>query len=87
MDRIAVVSTKGQVTIPQPIREALDLKRGDALVFTAEEDKITAVPLPGNFLELYGSVKPRRRPENFREIRKRITTAIAKNAASEGQIP
>lgn len=84
MDRIAIISTKGQVTIPQPIRETLDLKRGDALVFTAEEDKITAVPLQGNFLELYGSVKPRRRPENFKEIRRQVTRSIAKNAASEG---
>lgn len=84
MDRIAVISTKGQVTIPQSIRETLDLKRGDALVFTAEEDKITAVPLPGNFLELYGSIKPRRRPENFKEIRRQVTGAIAKNVASEG---
>lgn len=84
MDRIAVISTKGQVTIPQSIRETLDLKRGDALVFTAEKDKITAVPLPGNFLELYGSVRPRRRPENFKEIRRQVTRAIAKNVASEG---
>lgn len=84
MDRIAVVSTKGQVTIPQQIRETLDLKRGDALVFTAEEDKITAVPLQGDFLELYGSIKPRRRPENFKEVRRQVTRAIAKNTASEG---
>lgn len=84
MDRIAIISTKGQVTIPQPIREALDLKRGDALVFTAEEDKIMATPLQGDFLDLYGSIKPHRRPENFKEIREQVTKAIAKNAASEG---
>jgi len=84
MDRIAVISTKGQVTIPQPIRETLDLKRGDALVFTAEEDKITATPLQGSFLELYGSIKPRRRPENFKKIRRQVIKAIAKNAAFEG---
>jgi len=84
MDRIAIISTKGQVTIPQPIRETLDLKRGDTLVFTAEENKITATPLPGNFLDLYGSVKPRRRPENFKEIRRRVTRKIAKNVVSEG---
>ncbi len=84
MDRIAIISTKGQVTIPQPIRETLDLRRGDALVFTAEEDKITAVPLQGDFLDLYGSIKPRRRPENFKEIRKQVIRAVAKSVASEG---
>jgi AbrB family looped-hinge helix DNA binding protein len=84
MDRIATISTKGQVTIPQPIRETLNLKRGDALVFAAEEDKITAVPLQGDFLELYGSIKPHRRPENFKKIRRQVTKTIAKNAASEG---
>lgn len=84
MDRIAVVSTKGQVTIPRPIREALNLKRGDSLVFTAGEDKITATPLQGDFLELYGSVKPRRRPEDFKKIRKQVVKAVARNATSEG---
>jgi AbrB family looped-hinge helix DNA binding protein len=84
MNRIATISAKGQVTIPQPIRETLDLKRGDSLVFTAEENKITAVPVQGNFLGLYGSVKPRRRPENFREIRRQVTKVVARNVASEG---
>ena len=31
---LAGVTRKGQVTIPAPVRKALDLKRGDVLVFT-----------------------------------------------------
>jgi AbrB family looped-hinge helix DNA binding protein len=34
-----VVTSKGQVTVPKPIRERLGLKRGDRIEFIAEEQR------------------------------------------------
>lgn len=37
---LARVTSKGQITIPKDIREKLNLKPGDKVVFLEEEDKI-----------------------------------------------
>lgn len=40
MEASAVVTSKGQVTIPARIREALGIRRGARLVFHVEDDHI-----------------------------------------------
>lgn len=37
---LARVTTKGQITIPKDIREKLNLKAGDKVIFIEEDDKI-----------------------------------------------
>jgi len=36
----AKLTSKGQTTIPQPVRAHLGLREGDVLVFAIEEDKV-----------------------------------------------
>jgi AbrB family looped-hinge helix DNA binding protein len=36
----STVTSRGQTTIPKPIREALGLQPGDRVEFTLEEDKV-----------------------------------------------
>lgn len=40
-----VLTAKGQITIPQDVREQLDLRPGDSIVFVAEGDKLVGYPL------------------------------------------
>ena len=43
------LTSRGQATIPQPIRAALHLKAGDEIVYILEEDRVAimkARPLP-----------------------------------------
>jgi AbrB family looped-hinge helix DNA binding protein len=49
------LTSKGQVTIPASVREALDLREGDELVFRVERSRALMAKTP-DFLSLAGSV-------------------------------
>jgi len=55
MEAAARMSTKGQVTIPKAVREALGLRDGDAVVFRLEGQRAVLARTP-DLLELAGSV-------------------------------
>jgi antitoxin PrlF len=55
MDMTARVTSKGQVTIPKSVREALDLHEGDELLFRVERARAIVAKTP-DFLEFAGTV-------------------------------
>jgi AbrB family looped-hinge helix DNA binding protein len=55
MDTQARMTSKGQVTIPKAVREALDLHEGDELLFRVERSRALVAKTP-DFLTLAGSV-------------------------------
>lgn len=55
MDSSARLSSKGQITIPKLVREALDLHEGDQVVFRVERSRAVIAKTP-NFLDLAGTV-------------------------------
>lgn len=55
MDVSARVSSKGQVTIPRTVRDALSIKEGDAVVFRVEGDR-AIIARSADLLALAGSV-------------------------------
>jgi antitoxin PrlF len=55
MDSSAKITSKGQVTIPKSVREALQLHEGDELLFRVERSRAVIAKTP-DFLELAGSV-------------------------------
>ncbi len=55
MDARAKMTSKGQVTIPKSVREALGLNAGDELLFRVERSRALVAKTP-NFLELAGAV-------------------------------
>jgi antitoxin PrlF len=56
MDAAAKVSSKGQVTVPKAVRDALGIKEGDAVVFRVEGNRAVLARTP-DFLDLAGTVK------------------------------
>lgn len=63
------VTQKGQVTIPIDMRKFLGIKTGDEVAFIQENDGIK-IKQKSDFFSLYGSIKPKSRPENFKKMRK-----------------
>lgn len=55
MDARAKMTSKGQVTIPRSVREALALEEGDELLFRVERSRALIAKTP-DFLELAGTV-------------------------------
>ena len=55
MDSTAKITSKGQVTIPKSVRDALELHEGDELLFRVERSRAVIAKTP-SLLELAGSV-------------------------------
>lgn len=72
MEAAARLTTKGQVTIPKAVREALGLVEGDAVVFRIEGGRALLARTPG-LLELAGavSVPAAKRGIAWDEVRRR----------------
>lgn len=56
MDVAARVTSKGQVTVPKAVREALGVSDGDAIIFRIEGNRAVIARTP-DFLELAGKLR------------------------------
>ena len=82
----AKISKKGQVTIPKPIREKLNIEKEGGILFLVEGNdiKIKGIPgsqanlLAGSLKEYAGEYVP------LNKIREKIGEKIANEAAGEG---
>lgn len=81
MNPRAVVTSKGQVTIPKPVREAVGIRESDMLEFEVRKGEVVLRPTGGSFLGRFGSVAPRRRPEDWKRIRSRVAADVARRGA------
>ena len=55
----ATVTSKGQITIPKPIREALELEPGDRVAFRVDDEgRVVIEPETLDLMELFGTLKP-----------------------------
>ena len=81
MDSAARVTSKGQVTIPKQVREALDLQEGDKVVFRIYEGRAVLSRTP-DLLDLAGAVPvpAGKRGADWETIRDRTRRDRAKRA-------
>lgn len=78
MDAAARLTSKGQLTVPKAVRDALDLHEGDQVVFRVEDGR-AVLSRTGDFLALAGSVSvptPRRNTP-WDEVRRTTRAARA----------
>ena len=79
---IAVITSKGQMTLPKTVRESLSLKPADRVVLVMEGDHAILYPLRGTILDAAASV---RRPAgkkalDFRAVRSEVRRHTARRA-------
>jgi antitoxin PrlF len=79
MDVAARLSSKGQLTIPRPVREALGLAEGDQVVFRVEGSR-AVLARTADLLELAGAVDvpASRRGAAWDEVRRHVRAARAR---------
>jgi antitoxin PrlF len=80
MDVSAQLSSKGQLTVPKVVRDALGLAEGDRVVFRVEGRRAVLARTP-NLLDLAGSVTvpAEKRGTPWPEVRRRTRAARAKS--------
>ena len=76
----SVITRKGQVTIPKPIRDQLRLEEGEKVLFIRRGDEVLLKVLRGTVLDLKGSVSPSSRPEDFSKIRQTVKKRVGQKA-------
>jgi antitoxin PrlF len=64
----ATLTSKGQVTVPQQVREQLRLRSGQELKFTVEGDRMVVTPLYRRLSELVGILPKPKRIISFEEM-------------------
>ena len=82
MDVSAQLSSKGQITVPKAVRDALELSEGDQVVFRVEGRRALLARTP-KLLDLAGSVAvpAQTRGPTWPEITRRTREARAKTQA------
>ncbi len=78
-----VVTRKGQVTIPAPIREALGIKRGDTIAFQLEGKTAKLKPIASTLAEGYQSIPALKQPLSEAEIEEVISDEAAEAYAKK----
>jgi len=78
---LSTVTTKGQVTIPKTLRDALGINPNDRIEFVREGERIVLQPLK-TLKAFRGSVKTRG-PGDFQTERAVAKTAVAKRVLKE----
>ena len=77
------LTKKSQITLPKKVREVLKVKPGDQVSFKVEGDEVKIVSVPSLLDENFGKVKPRRKPEDFKELRRNFEEKVGEEVLKE----
>jgi AbrB family looped-hinge helix DNA binding protein len=82
---ITKINRKGRITIPKEIREFLDLKEKDQIVFLKRDGSVVIRPLRGTILDIRGAVKPKKRPEDFDIVRDHVKAIVGRKISDQAR--
>ena len=83
---LSVVTRKGQITLPVAIRRSLGIREGDKVALSlddSDQSQVILRPVRSVAELTFGAVTPRKRPEDFQELRQRFEEGIAEEAMAE----
>lgn len=65
---VTTITQRGQVTIPAAVRRLLGAKPRDKIAFRVEDGVVRLMPVEFTLEQVFGSVTPIQRPEDFAEL-------------------
>lgn len=80
IERLSVVTRKGQITIPAEFRKALGLKEGDKVSLSLEKGNVRLSPTDGVVARTAGVFKTDEPAKSAEELRLLAEEAIAQDA-------
>lgn len=82
----STITSKGQTTLPAPIRRALHLKAGDRILYEIQGDSVVIRPQPGA-MAVFGFLKPPagKAGAPFKKEREKSRETWVAETAREGQ--
>lgn len=76
----AKVTSKGQLTVPKEVRDALRIRTGDRISFQVRKDGVVEMrPATGNIKDLYGMFKYRGKRLSVEQMDEGIAEAVAES--------
>lgn len=88
MRKDAILSAKGQVTLPKEIRDVLGLRPNDKIVFTIEDGRLILTPKNVSFSDLAGFLgTPPNGPATLDEIEETVASAGSRSASADLTTP
>lgn len=82
----STLTTKGQVTIPKPVRDALGVHAGDRVSFLIREDGVVELrPETVDLKDLYGMLEHTGKPVSIEEMNQAIARAAAESLGRSGK--
>ena len=83
MNWTATISSKGQLTIPHPIRERLGLQAGTKVLMILRDGTVEMQPISGDILQWRGALKGIEPATPLDQVRERTREAIAEEVVRE----
>ncbi|MBI3912738.1 MAG: AbrB/MazE/SpoVT family DNA-binding domain-containing protein [Chloroflexi bacterium] len=81
-DHLGTITEKGQITLPPAVRQVLGVKPRDHVTFRVTDGRVELLPARMSLESVYGAVKPRKRPENWKSAGRQAREERAKYRAS-----
>ena len=85
MKKYSTLTSKGQVTIPQIIREKLEIAYGEKIEFSINErDEVVIKPLKKDLNDLYGALSAYNLPGTTEEHRRKALEWVSEKTKQRG---
>ena len=82
---VSILTKKGQTTIPKDIRKTLGLEPSDRILYVVEGERVVLRPLKGSILDLRGTVKAKKKPIDFQELRDETLKRVARKIIEDSK--
>jgi AbrB family looped-hinge helix DNA binding protein len=87
----SIVTDKYEIIIPENIRNALNIEKGDRIIFAVNGDQIILERVSGNILDITMPEKKDRNYQDFKKMRENVKKwrgkMIEKNPSNPQKIP